>query len=263
MTVRRARGQSLTILGDLAQRTADAGVSDWETVLDEAGVDTHVVSELVISTACRTSSWRSRARCCPRARRRPRVCATAPIEPVAVATADARRRGARRRRSRLAARSAASAWSRRCRCSTRSARGWRAWTTPMPSTRHSGPGSTCSTCTWPRGSSSTGSSWSSRRRCSRERPDGGVGGLYTALTRATRALSIVHARAAAGAPARGAGAPVRCGLGRRRRQRERQRLAVRPGAQRLVGLDRLLEADRHLTVADRRGERQQRQRRRG
>ena len=27
----------------------------------------------------------------------------------------------------------------------------------------------------------------------RERPDGGVGGLYTALTRATRALSIVHA----------------------------------------------------------------------
>ncbi len=26
-----------------------------------------------------------------------------------------------------------------------------------------------------------------------ERPDGGVGGLYTALTRATRALAIVHA----------------------------------------------------------------------
>jgi DNA helicase IV len=25
-----------------------------------------------------------------------------------------------------------------------------------------------------------------------ERPDGGVGGLYTALTRATRALAIVH-----------------------------------------------------------------------
>ena len=29
-----------------------------------------------------------------------------------------------------------------------------------------------------------------------ERPDGGVGGLYTALTRATRALAIVHARTA-------------------------------------------------------------------
>src|SRR3954447_17510324 len=33
MTVRRARGQSLTILGDLSQRTADAGVSSWEDVL--------------------------------------------------------------------------------------------------------------------------------------------------------------------------------------------------------------------------------------
>ena len=33
-----------------------------------------------------------------------------------------------------------------------------------------------------------------------ERPDGGVGGLYTALTRATRALAIVHARAAARGP---------------------------------------------------------------
>ena len=30
MTVRRARGQSLTILGDLSQRTADAGVSSWD-----------------------------------------------------------------------------------------------------------------------------------------------------------------------------------------------------------------------------------------
>jgi hypothetical protein len=28
-----------------------------------------------------------------------------------------------------------------------------------------------------------------------ERPDGGPGGLYTALTRATRALAVVHAQA--------------------------------------------------------------------
>ena len=28
-----------------------------------------------------------------------------------------------------------------------------------------------------------------------ERPDGGTGGLYTALTRSTRALAIVHAEA--------------------------------------------------------------------
>jgi DNA helicase IV len=49
MTVRRARGQSLTILGDLSQRTADAGVSSWEAVLREAGVGAHAVSELNIS----------------------------------------------------------------------------------------------------------------------------------------------------------------------------------------------------------------------
>src|SRR3954453_20991447 len=49
MTVRRARGGALTILGDLAQRTADAGVSSWERVLGEAGVEQHEVSELVIS----------------------------------------------------------------------------------------------------------------------------------------------------------------------------------------------------------------------
>ena len=49
MTVRRARGQSLTILGDLSQRTADAGVSSWETVLGEAGVDAYDVNELAVS----------------------------------------------------------------------------------------------------------------------------------------------------------------------------------------------------------------------
>src|SRR3954462_1306460 len=49
MTVRRARGQSLTILGDLSQRTADAGVSSWEAVLGEAGVDAYDVSELSVS----------------------------------------------------------------------------------------------------------------------------------------------------------------------------------------------------------------------
>ena len=49
MTVRRARGQSLTILGDLSQRTADAGVSSWEAVLREAGVERHDVSELRVS----------------------------------------------------------------------------------------------------------------------------------------------------------------------------------------------------------------------
>ena len=39
MVVRRARRQSLTVLGDIAQRTAEAGLSTWDAVLREAGVD--------------------------------------------------------------------------------------------------------------------------------------------------------------------------------------------------------------------------------
>ena len=38
MVVRRARRQSLTVLGDIAQRTAEAGLSTWDAVLREAGV---------------------------------------------------------------------------------------------------------------------------------------------------------------------------------------------------------------------------------
>ena len=50
MTVRRARGQSLTILGDLSQRTADAGVSSWERrAATRPASSAHVVSELRVS----------------------------------------------------------------------------------------------------------------------------------------------------------------------------------------------------------------------
>ena len=49
MVVRRARRQSLTVLGDIAQRTAEAGVSTWEVVLRDAGVDTFTTRELLLS----------------------------------------------------------------------------------------------------------------------------------------------------------------------------------------------------------------------
>ena len=58
-----------------------------------------------------------------------------------------------------------------------------------------------------------------------------------------------------GKPRPGADAPD-LGINRLRsgrRQRERQRLAVRPGAQRVIGADRLLERDRRLVVGDRAG----------
>jgi hypothetical protein len=49
MVVRRARRQSLTVLGDIAQRTAEAGVSTWEGVLRDAGVHTFATRELRLS----------------------------------------------------------------------------------------------------------------------------------------------------------------------------------------------------------------------
>src|SRR4051794_31195498 len=88
MTVRRARGGSLTILGDLAQRTADAGVSDWETVLHEAGVDTHEVSELVISYRVPNEFLTIAGRLLPEGAPAPEGVRSAPIEPVAVLTTD-------------------------------------------------------------------------------------------------------------------------------------------------------------------------------
>jgi len=88
MTVRRARGGSLTILGDLAQRTADAGVSDWETVLHEAGVDTHEVSELVISYRVPNEFLAIAGTLLPEGAPAPEGVRSAPIEPVAVSTAE-------------------------------------------------------------------------------------------------------------------------------------------------------------------------------
>ena len=49
MAVRRARRQSLTILGDIAQRTAEAGLTSWENVLHDAGVRQFAARELLVS----------------------------------------------------------------------------------------------------------------------------------------------------------------------------------------------------------------------
>ncbi len=49
MVVRRARGQSLTVLGDVAQRTAEARLTTWEAVLEEAGVESITIEELLVS----------------------------------------------------------------------------------------------------------------------------------------------------------------------------------------------------------------------
>ena len=116
MTVRRARGQSLTILGDLSQRTADAGVSSWEAVLREAGVDEHSVSELRVSYRVPNEFLVLASTLLPPGAPAPRGVREAPFPPLATRTGDlgaaarrvgraavgrGRERGRRRARGRL------------------------------------------------------------------------------------------------------------------------------------------------------------------
>ena len=49
MVVRRAREQSMTVLGDIAQRTAGAAAASWEAVLAGAGVERFELAELLVS----------------------------------------------------------------------------------------------------------------------------------------------------------------------------------------------------------------------
>ena len=116
MTVRRARGQSLTILGDLSQRTADAGVSSWDAVLERGRRRaTHAVSELRISYRVPNEFLAlagallpaGRARAARRARRAVPGASRSHTDDLGAAAARERRaarRGGRQRRRRRAAR---------------------------------------------------------------------------------------------------------------------------------------------------------------
>ena len=127
MTVRRARGQSLTILGDLAQRTADAGVSSWERVLARRASDAHEVCELSVSYRVPNEFLVLAGTLLPAGAPAPRGVREAPFPPAARATRESAPAAAREA-VRLPARSAASAWSRRTRASTTCARRWPAST---------------------------------------------------------------------------------------------------------------------------------------
>ena len=106
MTVRRARGQSLTILGDLSQRTADAGVSSWER-----GAATR--RAWTTTTSHELDSQLPRAERVPRARGRAAPARRARAARRARGAVPGRRRPHRRRRRRGRARSGAAARRRR------------------------------------------------------------------------------------------------------------------------------------------------------
>jgi len=191
MTVRRARGQSLTILGDLSQRTADAGVVSWETVLREAGVGAHEVSELAVSYRVPREFLALAGALLPPGAPAPRGVREAPFAPVVERGADVAAAAAR-----VAARFAEDVGSvgvvapRVLFEAVRDALGAEA----VDATRSPlGGGVNLLDLHVTKGLEFDAMVVVEPAAILDERPDGGPGGLYTALTRATRALGIVHA----------------------------------------------------------------------
>src|SRR4051812_14146341 len=189
MTVRRARGQSLTILGDLSQRTADAGVSSWETVLQEAGVDAFDVSELEVSYRVPNEFLAIAGTLLPRGAPAPRGVRAAPFPAVAFA-GDVGPLAAREA-TRLAREvgSVGVIAPHALLSSVASSLG------EFDDAIHAslGAGVNLLDLHVAKGLEFDAIVVVEPAAILRERPDGGVGGLYTALTRATRALVIVHA----------------------------------------------------------------------
>jgi DNA helicase IV len=192
MTVRRARGQSLTILGDLAQRTAEAGVSSWQRVLDEAGVDAFDVSELVISYRVPNEFLEIAGMLLPEGAPAPRGVREAPLPPVALSTSDV---GATVASEALRLREAVGSVGVVAPLVLLDAvRDGLAGIDYADAIHASlGPGVNLLDLHVAKGLEFDAIIVVEPAAMLRERPDGGVGGLYTALTRATRALSIVHA----------------------------------------------------------------------
>jgi DNA helicase IV len=190
MVVRRARRHSLTILGDIAQRTAEAGLGSWDAVLREAGVDRIDIEELLVSYRVPDDFLRIASALAPGTTAVPRGVRRAPWAAVAVRT---QRRGELARE--LAARMQADVGS---------------VGVIVPEALHDavaadlGPVATEAEESLSSGVNLLGleaikglefdaAVVLEPRLILAERPGGGVGGLYTALTRSTRALAVVHA----------------------------------------------------------------------
>src|SRR4051794_20912250 len=197
MVVRRARRQSLTMLGDIAQRTTEAGLSTWEHVLREAGVETFATRELELSYRVPDDFLRLAAGIADEGTRVPRGVRRAPWPPVAVRTQEPEALGAAV--ARLAQRMARDVGS------VGIVAGPDAFATirdalaaggieHADATREAlGPGVNLLDMHVVKGLEFDAAIVAEPGALLALRPDGGRGGLYTALTRSTRALAIVHA----------------------------------------------------------------------
>jgi hypothetical protein len=195
MAARRARGHAMTILGDIAQRTADAELQSWGEVVSAAGVRRFDVAELAVSYRVPDDFLRLAATVAPAgAGRMPRGVREAPWPAVAVATADlagvvaavtrALRDGvgsvgvvaAEVHRPSLAAALAAAGIAG----------------ADAEAVGHLSGGADLLGLQAVKGLEFDAVVVVEPAAILAERPDGGPGGLFTALTRSTRALAIVH-----------------------------------------------------------------------
>jgi DNA helicase IV len=187
MVVRRARRQSMTVLGDIAQRTAEARLSTWETVLGDAGVERLEIDELLVSYRVPDDFLRIAATLHPEAAV-PEGVRSAPWPAVSVRTDSVGEVAAE-----LAARLEAEVGS---------------VGVIVPAALHDevapavghevreglSSGVNLVDLAAIKGLEFDAAIVIEPAAILEERPDGGRGGLYTALTRSTRALAIVHAR---------------------------------------------------------------------
>jgi hypothetical protein len=189
MVVRRARGQSITMLGDIAQRTAEARLSTWETVLGDAGVERLEIDELLVSYRVPDDFLRIAATLHPEAAV-PQGVRSAPSPAVSVRTGAVGAVAAE-----LAARMEAEVGS---------------VGVIVPAVLHDAvapafaghareveeslsSGTNLVSLAAIKGLEFDAAIVLEPAAILDVRPDGGRGGLYTALTRSTRALAVVHA----------------------------------------------------------------------
>jgi hypothetical protein len=191
MAARRARGHAMTILGDIAQRTADAELASWGDVVAAAGVARFDVADLRVSYRVPDDFLRLAATVAPAGGEQPpRGVRSAPWPAVAVAARDD-----------LGAATAAVAAALREHVGSvgvvaaQGHHGVLAAAGLAEATEQLSGGVDLLGLQAVKGLEFDAIVVVDPAAILAERPDGGPGGLYTALTRSTRALAIVHAAA--------------------------------------------------------------------
>jgi hypothetical protein len=196
MVVRRARRQSLTILGDIAQRTTEAGLSTWANVLREAGVERFETRELELSYRVPDDFLRLASGVADAGTRVPRGVRRAPWPPVVVRAAEPAVGAVV---ALLSERMAADVGSVAVVAAPDALAAVRAGLEGRPyadaATGALGTGINLVDMHVVKGLEFDAAVVVEPGAILDLRPDGGRGGLYTALTRSTRALAIVHVRA--------------------------------------------------------------------